>query len=82
MVRLIFRNIPNQLQRIIKINTSWPKNGGERQRKLTTELLKECWIVMHVKIYTSYINVVIRCLFEMAKKKLIDKELLGNKEQF
>ena len=46
------------------------KNGGERQRKLTTELLEECWIVMHVKIHTCYINVVGRCLFELAERKI------------
>ena len=50
-----------------KINTSWQKNGGEM---LAIELLEECWIVMHVKIHASYINVVVRCSFELAEKKV------------
>ena len=68
MVKMILRNIPDHLQGMIKINISGPKNGGERQRKLTIELLEECCIVIHVKVHTSYINVVIRCLFELAEK--------------
>ena len=49
MGKMILRNIPDYLQGMIKINISGPKHGGERQRKLTMELLEEYCVVMHVK---------------------------------
>ena len=46
------------------------KTKGERQRDLTIKLLEKCWIVMHIEKYTSYINVVIRCLFDLPQKNV------------
>ena len=68
MRKMILRNIPDRLQGMIKINIRRPKHGGERQRKLRMELLEEYCVLMHVKTHTSYINVAIRCLFELAEK--------------
>lgn len=68
-----------RLHRIIRTNTSGTNNGGETQRKPTIELLEEFWIVMQVKIYISYINMVIRCLLKLAEKRSIDKVLLSDK---
>ena len=55
------------------------KSRGEKQKELKIKFLKECWIAMHAKIYTSYINVMIRCLFQLTQNRVIDKELPGDK---
>ena len=68
-----------RLHRIIRTHTSGTNNGRETQRKPTIELLEEFWIVMQVKIYISYINMVIRCLLKLAEKRSIDKVLLSDK---